>query len=179
MKFDLTATEIDVLKAALKSNRDLMIRDGPGSRKMKVALSVSHHSALRTRRMFHAVADVKAENEFISIKKSETMASVSVARVIHYADSAMGRVPTQIDYADYHPVAGVMMPFKWTYRRVSGREEYTMTEYSLTSPLTQSSSPDLSSGHNEPAPRLGADFCADFVPGMKMPATNEPGSNNS
>ena len=49
-------------------------------------------------------------------------------RVIHYADSAVGRVPTQIDYSDYKPVAGVMMPFKWTYSWVSGREEYTQTD---------------------------------------------------
>ncbi len=51
-----------------------------------------------------------------------------LTRVIHYADSAIGRVPTQIDYSDYKPVAGVMMPFKWTYSWVSGREEYTMTD---------------------------------------------------
>jgi hypothetical protein len=51
-----------------------------------------------------------------------------LTRVIHYADSAVGRVPTQIDYSDYKPVAGVMMPFKWTYSWVSGREEYTQTD---------------------------------------------------
>lgn len=51
-----------------------------------------------------------------------------LTRVIHYADSAMGRVPTQIDYSDYRPVAGVQMPFKWTYSWVSGREEYAQTE---------------------------------------------------
>jgi hypothetical protein len=50
-----------------------------------------------------------------------------LTRVIHYADSAVGRVPTQIDYSDYKAVAGVQMPFKWTYSWVSGREEYTQT----------------------------------------------------
>ena len=49
-------------------------------------------------------------------------------RVIRYATSAMGRVPTQWDYSDYRPVAGVMMPFKFTYGWISGREEYTLTE---------------------------------------------------
>ena len=33
-----------------------------------------------------------------------------LTRVIHYPASAVGRVPTQIDYSDYRPVAGVMMP---------------------------------------------------------------------
>jgi photosynthetic reaction center cytochrome c subunit len=51
-----------------------------------------------------------------------------LTRVIHYADSAVGRVPTQIDYSDYRPVAGVQMPFQWTYSWVSGREEYKQTD---------------------------------------------------
>lgn len=52
-----------------------------------------------------------------------------LTRMIRYANSAVGRVPTQIDYSDYRPVAGVMMPFKWTYGWVSGREEYSIAEY--------------------------------------------------
>ena len=49
-------------------------------------------------------------------------------RMVRYANSAVGRVPTQIDFSDYRPVAGVMMPFKRTYGWVSGREEYALTE---------------------------------------------------
>ena len=49
-------------------------------------------------------------------------------RAIRYATSAMGRVPTQWDYSDYRPVAGVMIPFKFTYAWISGREEYTLTD---------------------------------------------------
>jgi photosynthetic reaction center cytochrome c subunit len=49
-------------------------------------------------------------------------------RMVHYATSAVGRVPTQVDYAEYRPVAGVMMPFKFTYGWVSGQEEYTITD---------------------------------------------------
>jgi photosynthetic reaction center cytochrome c subunit len=52
-----------------------------------------------------------------------------LTRMVRYAKSAVGRVPTQIDFGDYRPVAGVMMPFKRTYGWVSGREEYTLTEY--------------------------------------------------
>ena len=51
-----------------------------------------------------------------------------LSRVIYYANSAVGRVPTQIDFSDYRPVAGVLMPYKWTYSWVSGQEEYKMTE---------------------------------------------------
>jgi photosynthetic reaction center cytochrome c subunit len=49
-------------------------------------------------------------------------------RMVYYFNSAMGRVPTQIDYSDYRPVAGVKLPFKWTYGWVSGQEQYTFTE---------------------------------------------------
>ena len=49
-------------------------------------------------------------------------------RMVRYATSAVGRVPTQIDLSDYRTVAGVKMPYKWTYGWVSGQEEYTLTE---------------------------------------------------
>jgi photosynthetic reaction center cytochrome c subunit len=52
-----------------------------------------------------------------------------LTRMVRYFNSAVGRVPTQIDYSDYRPVAGVMMPYKWVYGWVSGREEYAITEY--------------------------------------------------
>jgi photosynthetic reaction center cytochrome c subunit len=49
-------------------------------------------------------------------------------RMVYYANSVMGRVPTQIDYSDYRAVAGVKIPFKWTYGWVSGQEQYAFTE---------------------------------------------------
>jgi hypothetical protein len=58
-----------------------------------------------------------------------------LTRMVRYANSAVGRVPTQIDYSDYRPVAGVMMPHKWTYGWVSGREEYTLTDVQPNSPV--------------------------------------------
>ena len=51
-----------------------------------------------------------------------------LTRVVRYANSAMGRVPTQIDYADYREVAGVKIPFKWAFAWVSGRDEVQLTE---------------------------------------------------
>ena len=51
-----------------------------------------------------------------------------LTRVIRYSNSAVGRVPTQIDFSDYRAVDGVMMPFKWNYSWISGREDYSLTE---------------------------------------------------
>ncbi|MGP0074754.1 MAG: photosynthetic reaction center cytochrome c subunit family protein [Bryobacteraceae bacterium] len=58
-----------------------------------------------------------------------------LTRMVRYANSAVGRVPTQIDFADYRPVAGVMMPFKRNFGWVSGREEYTLTEITPNVPV--------------------------------------------
>jgi photosynthetic reaction center cytochrome c subunit len=51
-----------------------------------------------------------------------------LTRVVRYANSAMGRVPTQFDYEDYREVAGVKVPFKWTFAWVSGRDVVELTE---------------------------------------------------
>ena len=59
-------------------------------------------------------------------------------RVIRYANSAMGRVPTQWDYSDYRAVAGVMIPFKFSYSWISGREEYTLTDVQPNAPVNVS-----------------------------------------
>jgi hypothetical protein len=56
-------------------------------------------------------------------------------RMVRYAGSAVGRVPTQFDYSDYRPVAGVLMPFKWTFGWVSGREDYALTEVQPNAPV--------------------------------------------
>jgi hypothetical protein len=50
-------------------------------------------------------------------------------RMIRYANTAVGRTPTQVDYSDYRPVAGVMMPFKFSYTWMAQREDWTLTEY--------------------------------------------------
>jgi hypothetical protein len=57
--------------------------------------------------------------------------------MIRYANSAVGRVPTQWDYSDYRPVAGVMMPFKYTFGWVSGREDYTITDVQPNAPVDE------------------------------------------
>ncbi len=60
-------------------------------------------------------------------------------RMIRYANSAVGRVPTQIDWSDFRPVAGgLTMPFKFTYGWVSGREDYTLTEITPNAPVDAS-----------------------------------------
>jgi photosynthetic reaction center cytochrome c subunit len=49
-------------------------------------------------------------------------------RVVRYVDTAVGRVPTQIDYSDYRDVAGMKMPFHWTTTWTDGQATADLTE---------------------------------------------------
>jgi hypothetical protein len=49
-------------------------------------------------------------------------------RLVRYAESRVGRLPTQFDFADYRDVAGVKMPFKWKMTWLDGFEDLTLTE---------------------------------------------------
>jgi hypothetical protein len=51
-----------------------------------------------------------------------------LTRVVRYAASAMGRVPTQIDFSDYRDVGGVKIPFSWSFAWVSGRDVIELSE---------------------------------------------------
>jgi hypothetical protein len=42
-------------------------------------------------------------------------------RMVRYAETPMGRMPTQIDYADYRETDGVKIPWRWTLARTNGR----------------------------------------------------------
>jgi len=59
-------------------------------------------------------------------------------RMIRYSNTAVGRMPTQIDYSDYRAVNGVMMPFRFSYGWVSQREEWTLTDYQVNAPIDPS-----------------------------------------
>ena len=42
-------------------------------------------------------------------------------RLVRYAETPLGRNPTQIDYADYRDADGVKLPFRWTLARPGNR----------------------------------------------------------
>jgi hypothetical protein len=56
-------------------------------------------------------------------------------RQIRYVDSPVGRIPTQVDYADYRDVAGVRMPFRWTVTWLDGRDTFEITEVRPNVPI--------------------------------------------
>jgi hypothetical protein len=44
-----------------------------------------------------------------------------LVRLVRFGETALGWLPTQIDYADYRDVDGVKVPYRWTLARPSGR----------------------------------------------------------
>jgi len=42
-------------------------------------------------------------------------------RLLRFGDTALGLLPTQIDYADYRDIHGVKVPYRWTLARPSAR----------------------------------------------------------
>jgi photosynthetic reaction center cytochrome c subunit len=44
-----------------------------------------------------------------------------LVRLVRYAETPLGRLPTQIDYADYRDADGVKVPYRWTLARPGNR----------------------------------------------------------
>jgi photosynthetic reaction center cytochrome c subunit len=51
-----------------------------------------------------------------------------LVRLVRFGDTALGWLPTQIDYADYRDADGVKIPYRWTLARPSGRFTIQVSE---------------------------------------------------
>jgi hypothetical protein len=55
-------------------------------------------------------------------------------RMIRYGSSPIGRLPTQVDYADYREVGGIKMPFRFTFVWLDGRDAFQLSQVQLNVP---------------------------------------------
>ena len=58
-----------------------------------------------------------------------------LTRVLFYANTRVGRNPTQFDYFDYREVAGVMMPFRWHVKWTGGWDIFEVTDLQVNVPI--------------------------------------------
>ncbi len=58
-------------------------------------------------------------------------------RELRYGNSPIGRVPTQIDYADYRDVNGMKFPFRITYAWLDGRDSIVLSEIKTNVPVDE------------------------------------------
>jgi photosynthetic reaction center cytochrome c subunit len=56
-------------------------------------------------------------------------------RMVRYADTPMGRMPTQIDYADYKDAGGAKAAYRWTLSRPNGRFTIQISEMKANVPI--------------------------------------------
>lgn len=49
-------------------------------------------------------------------------------RMVRYGKSPIGRVPTQVDYADYRDVGGIKMPFRLIFAWTGGRDAFQLND---------------------------------------------------
>ncbi len=61
-----------------------------------------------------------------------------LVRTIRYAETPLGRNPTQVDYSEYHEEGGVRIPFQWTIARPLGRFTIRVTEIHDNAPIDDS-----------------------------------------
>ena len=58
-------------------------------------------------------------------------------RELRYGPSPIGRVPTQIDFADYRDVNGIKLPFRITYAWLDGRDSIVLSEIKTNVPVDE------------------------------------------
>ena len=59
-------------------------------------------------------------------------------RELRYGNSPIGRVPTQIDFADYRSVNGIKFPFRITFAWLDGRDAIVLDEMKTNVPIDES-----------------------------------------
>jgi hypothetical protein len=58
-------------------------------------------------------------------------------RELRYGNSPIGRIPTQIDFADYRDVNGIKFPFRITYAWLDGRDSIVLNEIRTNVPVDE------------------------------------------
>ena len=56
-------------------------------------------------------------------------------RVLRFSDTAVGRIPIQLDYSDYRDVSGIKLPFKWIVTWTNGQATTELTELRINVPI--------------------------------------------
>lgn len=58
-----------------------------------------------------------------------------LVRMVRYGKSPIGRVPTQVDYADYREVDGIKMPFRMIFAWMDGRDAIQLNDVQTNVPI--------------------------------------------
>jgi photosynthetic reaction center cytochrome c subunit len=111
------------------------VREMHGSDNDAAAMDADLHFAAHLKEMFgeaqvQGTEKIGDHDSYLVIGKREGKPPLKLyfdaqsgllVRLVRYGETPLGRMPTQIDYADYRDAGGVKIPFRWTLARPSGR----------------------------------------------------------
>ncbi|HUI78982.1 MAG TPA: photosynthetic reaction center cytochrome c subunit family protein [Bryobacteraceae bacterium] len=58
-----------------------------------------------------------------------------LTRELRYSKSPIGRISTQVDYADYRDVNGIKFPFSYTFVWLDGKDAFTISDVKVNVPI--------------------------------------------
>jgi len=61
--------------------------------------------------------------------------SALLVRMVRWNDTAVGRVPTQVEYSEYRDVAGVRIPFRSTTTWTNGQHAIVLKDVQANVPI--------------------------------------------
>jgi hypothetical protein len=125
------------------------LREMHGSDLDGAAIDADLHLATHLRQMFseiqtHGTEKIGDSDAYVVIGRREGKPSIQLffdqssgllVRLVRFGDTALGLMPTQIDYADYRDTNGVKIPCRWTLARPSGRFTIQISEVQQNVPV--------------------------------------------
>jgi hypothetical protein len=61
-----------------------------------------------------------------------------LVRLVRWADTAVGPIPTQFDFSDYREVGGIRRPFRWVKAWTNNRVVFTLKDMRINAPVDAS-----------------------------------------
>jgi hypothetical protein len=113
------------------------------------AMDADLHLATHLKQMFSEIREgapekIEGRNAYLVVGRREGKSPVRLyfdeqsgllVRLVRYGETPLGRLPTQIDYADYREANGVKIPFRWTLSRPAGAFTIQVSEVQQNVPV--------------------------------------------
>jgi len=109
---EMTGAEVEAAKLDADFYFPVHVREVFNQFRVRPPEMVSDHEA-------YVIAGLKESQPPVKLYFDEQ--SGLLVRLVRYAETPLGRNPTQIDYADYRDADGVKVPYRWTLARPGGR----------------------------------------------------------
>jgi photosynthetic reaction center cytochrome c subunit len=125
--------QIKQVLTKLRVSMPITISDLPGPSSQTA--NQSSVIAVGQDRLVNVVQGVSAQGTLVTLYFDQE--SGLLVRMVRYAKSPIGRVPTQVDYADYRDVDGIKIPFRLLFAWLDGRDAIQLSEIQTNVPIDE------------------------------------------